>query len=113
MEATGANKALEKVKAVTDNPMGAVGEQLPPMPSLPAVPTMPNMPAVPTMPNMPAVPKMPNMPTSSTAEAIIAAPNGPKTSFIPTPIIKHGGGTRKKHARRYKPHKRRYTNRRR
>jgi hypothetical protein len=108
MEATGANKALEKVTAVTENPMGAVANQLPAMPSLPAVPNMPTLPTVPKMPNMPAVPNMPTVPTVPKMPNMPAVPTLPNMS-----TAKRGGGTRKKRTRRYKRHKHRHTNRRR
>ena len=116
MDKTGATNALAKVQNITANPLGAVAGQLPAMPALPTVPnmsTMPAMPAVPSMPSMPAVPNMPAMPnmpaapSTASAAATVAAPNGEKASFAPTPAKKHGGGRRTR--RGYKRNKRRHT----
>ncbi|NBS76018.1 MAG: hypothetical protein EBT28_00885 [Betaproteobacteria bacterium] len=110
MEATGANEALAKVQNITANPLGAVAGQLPAMPAMPALPTVPNMPAMPAMPAVPALPTAPNMPAIPTpsiesAAATVAAPNGEKAAFPPTPAPKRGGSRR----RGYKRTKRRHT----
>jgi hypothetical protein len=113
MEATGVNKALKKVNSITDNPMGAISNQLPPMPALPTVPALPAAPALPTVPALPAAPALPTVPALPAAPALPAIPTMPtlasnnlKTSFAPTPVRKHG-----RHRTRggYKRAKRRYT----
>ena len=118
LEVTGANKALAKVQNITANPLGAVAGQLPTMPAMPgmpampAMPAMPTVPALPTLPNMPATPTVPNMPAMPAAPSIesaaatVAAPNGAKTAFPPTPAPKRGGSRKR---RGYKRSKRRHT----
>ena len=118
MDKTGATNALEKVQNITANPLGAAAGQLPAIPAMPALPTVPNMPAAPTVPNMPAMPAVPALPTApnmpaiptpsiESAAATVAAPNGEKAAFPPTPAPKRGGGRRTR--RGYKRSKRRHT----
>lgn len=119
MDKTGATNALEKVQNITANPLGAAAGQLPAIPAMPALPTVPNMPAASTVPNMPAMPAVPALPTApnmpampvapsiESAAATVAAPNGEKTAFPPTPAPKRGGGRRTR--RGYKRSKRRHT----
>ena len=107
MEATGVNKVLEKVQSVTDNPMGAVAGQLPPMPAMPTAPALPTMPAMPTAPALPTMPAMPTAPTLPTLPALPS--NNLKASFAPTPVRKH---ERRRTRGGYKRIKRRHTRRR-
>jgi len=111
--ATGANAMLAKAQNVAANPLGAVAAATGANAALAKAQNIAANPlgaAAAVAPALPPMPTLPNLPVAPTATSLLESTGMNKTAFAPTPIRKRGGGTRR---RPYKRKNRRHTKRRR